>query len=74
MQTEIAEPLHHRILVPLGALIALAAALLATAVICLLVTAPTDVTAVLSETGAASMLRALAALVMEAFWWLLALL
>lgn len=75
MQTNLhADPIHQRILVPLGALIALAAATLAAAVISLVLTAPADLTQAVSENGAASVIRGLVALVVEAFWWLLDLL
>ena len=69
MQTDIhAEPLRQRILIPLGASIALTAALLATATIVLIVTAPPDLTSAVIDGSAASVLRAIIMVMVDAFW------
>ena len=69
MQTDIhAEPLHQRILVPLGASIALVAALVAAAAIVLIVTAPADLTYAVVDGSAASVLHAIITVILDAFW------
>ena len=63
-----AEPFHHRILVPLGASIALTAALVAAATIMLVVTAPADLTYAVADGSAASVLYAIVTVIADAFW------
>jgi hypothetical protein len=62
------EPLHQRILVPLGALIALAAGAGAVTAIALVVTAPQDLTRIVTDGGAASLFRGVAVLIVDAVW------
>jgi hypothetical protein len=69
VQTDIhAEPLHLRILVPFAVSIALTAALVAAATIVLIVTAPADLTYAAVDGSVASVLHAIVAVIVDAFW------
>jgi hypothetical protein len=71
VQTDIrAEPLHQKILVPLGASIALAAAVVSAAAIALIVARPLELPQAVAEGSVAAVLSAIAALIVDAFWWL----
>ena len=69
MQTDLrVEPLHQKILVPLGASIALTASVVAAATIGLVVTAPAELTDAVADGTAASVLHAIVTVIVDAFW------